>query len=156
MRKKLLTCTLIIISMAILFYHFVHLFSLWSEIPSTIPIHFNTGEPDHWGSKYLLFIMPVVGIVLWFFMGLLARRPEKLNYVHLTEENKHIQYVKAEKLMVFIQYLCLMMFEFANEAFLRNAVGMDSSLPFSIALAFMAICFLAPMYHMFWAAMLKH
>ncbi|QHE60455.1 DUF1648 domain-containing protein [Rossellomorea vietnamensis] len=156
MRKKLLTCTLIIISMAILFYHFVHLFSLWSEIPSTIPIHFNSRAPDHWGSKYLLFIMPVVGIVLWFFMGLLARRPEKLNYVHLTEENKHIQYVKAEKLMVFIQYLCLMMFEFANEAFLRNAVGMDSSLPLSIALALMAICFLAPMYHMFWAATLKH
>ncbi|MCR8848060.1 DUF1648 domain-containing protein [Rossellomorea sp. SC111] len=155
MRNELLKCTLIIISITILFYHIVHLFSLWSEVPRTIPIHFSKGEPDQWGSKYLLFIMPVVSILIWFFMGLLAKRPEKLNYVNLTEENKHRQYVKAEKGMVVIQYLSLMIFEFANEAFLRNAVGMDSSLPFSIALALMAICFLAPIYHLFWAARLK-
>ncbi|MGE6753720.1 DUF1648 domain-containing protein [Rossellomorea sp. NPDC071047] len=156
MRKDPLKLTLIIISTTILLYHTFHLFYLWSEIPNTIAIHFSKGEPDHWGSKYFLFIMPIVSILTWFLIGLLVKKPEKLNYVNLTEGKKKIQYVKAEKVMVLIQYMGAVTFLFANEAFLRNAVGMESRLPFSIALTLLCICFIAPIYHLFWAATLKN
>ncbi|MGM0840194.1 MAG: DUF1648 domain-containing protein [Bacillota bacterium] len=155
MRNEPLKITLIIISTTILFYHTFHLFYLWSEIPNSIAIHFSKGEPDHWGSKYTLFIMPIVSILTWFLIGLLVKKPEKLNYVHLTEENKEIQYVKAEKVMLVIQYLGSLSFVFTNEAALRNAVGMESGLPFSIAIVLLCICFVAPIYQLFWAATLK-
>ncbi|MFI8575331.1 DUF1648 domain-containing protein [Rossellomorea aquimaris] len=156
MRNEPLKLTLILLSTTILLYHTFHLFYLWSEIPDTIAIHFSKGEPDQWGSKYFLFIMPIVSILIWFFIGLLAKKPEKLNYVNLTEENKKVQYVKAEKVMVFIQYMGAVTIIFANEAFLRNAVGMESGFPFSIAIVLLAICFMAPIYHLFWAATLKN
>lgn len=156
MRNEPLKFTLILLSTTILLYHTFHFVYLWSEIPDTIPIHFSKGEPDQWGSKYFLFIMPIVSILTWFLIGLVANKPEKLNYVHLTEGNKKIQYVKAEKVMVLIQHMGAVTFLFANEAFLRNAVGMESRLPFSIALVLLAICFIAPIYHLFWAATLKN
>ncbi|MHA7136664.1 DUF1648 domain-containing protein [Rossellomorea arthrocnemi] len=156
MRNEPLKLPLILLSTTILLYHTFHLFYLWSEIPDTIAIHFNKGEPDQWGSKNILFIMPIVSTLIWFLIRLLAKKPEKLNYVNLTEGNKKIQYVKAEKVMVLIQYMGAVTFIFANEAFLRNAVGMESRLPFSIALGLLCICFIAPIYHLFWAATLKN
>ncbi|MEI2664121.1 DUF1648 domain-containing protein [Rossellomorea sp. LJF3] len=155
MKKETLKWILIIISTTTLFYLILHLIILWSEIPNTIPIHFSNGKPDHWGSKYFLFIMPAVSLVTWFLIGLVVNKPEKLNYVNLTEENKQIQYVRAEKGMLLLQYLGSMVFVFASEAALRNAVGMEGTLPLSIAISLLAICILAPMYHLFWAAMLK-
>jgi Protein of unknown function (DUF1648) len=156
MRNEPLKLTLIIISTTILLYHTFHLFYLWSEIPNTIAIHFSKGEPDQWGSKYFLFIMPIVSILTWFLIRLVAKKPEKLNYVNLTEGNKEIQYAKADKVMVLIQHLGSITFIFANEAFLRNAVGMESRLPFSMAIVLLCICFMAPIYHLFWAATLKN
>ncbi|WRP07441.1 DUF1648 domain-containing protein [Rossellomorea aquimaris] len=156
MRNEPLKLTLILISTTILFYHTFHLLYLWSEIPNTIAIHFNKGEPDHWGSKYILFIMPIVSVLTWLLIGLLVKKPENLNYVNLTEENKEIQYIKAKKVMLVIQYLGSLTFVSANEAALRNAVGMDSRLPFSIAVVLLCICFIAPIYHLFWAATLKN
>ncbi len=147
--------TLIIISTTTLIYHAFHIFSLWSEIPNTIAIHFSKGEPDHWGSKYFLFLMPIVSILTWFLIGFLAKKPEKLNYIHLTEENKNRQYGKAERVLVLIQYLGSLIFVFANEAFLKDAVGMKSGLPYSITMVLLVICLVAPIYHLFWAATLK-
>lgn len=156
MRNEPLKFTLIIISTPILLYHAFHLFYLWSEIPNTIAIHFRKGEPDQWGSKYILFIMPVVSIITWFLIGLVVKIPEKLNYVNLTEGNKEIQYARAEKVMVIIQYMGAVTFIFANEAALRNAVGMESGLPFSMAIVLLCICLITPVYHLFWAATLKN
>ncbi|MGG1629530.1 DUF1648 domain-containing protein [Rossellomorea sp. NRS-1567] len=156
MRNEPLKLTLILISTTILLYHAFHLFYLWSEIPDTIAIHFSKGEPDQWGSKYILFIMPIVSILTWFLIGLFVKKPEKLNYVNLTEENKEIQYIKVKKVMLVIQYLGTITFAFTNEAALRNAVGMESGLPSSIAIVLLCICFIAPIYHLFWAATLKN
>ncbi|MBW3112422.1 DUF1648 domain-containing protein [Bacillus sp. MCCB 382] len=143
------------ISTTILIYHAFHLFSLWPEIPATIAIHFSHGEPDYWGSKYILFLMPIVSLLIWFLIGFLVRNPEKLNYIHLTEENENIQYEQAERVLVLIQYLGSLTFVFSNEALLHEAVGMESSWPFSIAIVLLGICFVTPIYHLFWAATLK-
>ncbi|RCW76945.1 DUF1648 domain-containing protein [Saliterribacillus persicus] len=126
MKTKSLKSTLIIISTAIFLYHAFHLLYLWSDIPNQIAIHFSSGKPDNWGSKFILFIMPAVSVLIWYLMGLLVKNPEKLNYINLTEENKEIQYSKAEKVTLLIQYLGSIAFIFANEALLRNSVEMGS------------------------------
>ncbi|MDX8342551.1 MULTISPECIES: hypothetical protein [Bacillaceae] len=78
-----------------------------------------------------------------------------MNYIHLTEENENIQYEQAERVLVLIQYLGSLTFVFSNEALLHEAVGMESSWPFSIAIVLLGICFVTPIYHLFWAATLK-
>ena len=156
MRTRSFKLTLIIISSAIVIYHGFNLIYLWSDIPNQIAIHFSNGEPDNWGSKFILIIMPIVSVLIWFFMGLIVKKPEKLNYVNLTEDNKKTQYSKAKKVTLLIQHFGSMTFIFANEALLRNAIGMESNLPFSIAIVFLAICFISPIYLLFWSTTLKY
>jgi hypothetical protein len=156
MKNKPLKFTLIIISTSILIYHGFNIFHLWSDIPNQIAIHFSNEQPDNWGSKYFLFIMPIISFFFWLLIQILIRKPEKLNYVNLTEKNKEIQYLKAEKVMLLIQYLGSITFIFANEAFLRSAVGMETTLPLSIAIVLLAVCIISPLYLLFWGATLKY
>jgi hypothetical protein len=156
MKNKPFKFTLIVISTSILFYHGFNLFHLWSDIPNKIAIHFSNDQPDNWDSKYFLFIMPIVSVFFWLLIQILVRKPEKLNYVNLTEKNKEIQYLKAEKVMLLIQYLGSITFIFANEAFLRSAVGMETTMPLSIAIVLLAICIISPLYLLFWGATLKY
>ena len=158
MKYRSLNLRLIIISTAIFIfiYHGFNLIYLWSDIPNQIAIHFSNGKPDNWGTKFILFIMPIISVLIWFFMGLLVKSPEKLNYVNLTEDNKKNQYSKAEKVTLLIQYFGSTTFILANEALLRNAIGMESTLPFSIAIILLAMCFIAPIYLLFWSATLRY
>lgn len=153
MRLKII---LLIISFAIFCYHMFNIFYLWTDIPDSIAIHFTNDMPDNWGPKYILFIMPIFGAIIWFLLGLLVKHPEKMNYINLTEANKEIQFSKTAKVMILIQHLSFIAFILANEALLKSAVGIDSSLPLIMSLTVLAICLLAPIYLLIWAATLKY
>ncbi|WP_176474101.1 DUF1648 domain-containing protein [Niallia circulans] len=148
--------TLVIISISILCYHIFKLFYLWADIPERIAIHFTNDTPDNWGPKYILYIMPILGIFFWFLMGLLVKKPEKMNYINLTGANKEIQFSRTSKVMILIQNISFLSFILANEALLRYSVGIDSSLPFIISLTLLAICCIAPIYLLIWASTLKY
>ncbi|WP_449536333.1 DUF1648 domain-containing protein [Ferdinandcohnia sp. Marseille-Q9671] len=156
MKIKHFKVTFLIISIFVFCYHILNLFYFWPDIPERIAIHFTNDTPDNWGPKYILYIMPVLGIFIWFLIGLVGKRPEKLNYVNLTEANKEIQFARTEKVLILIQNLSFISFLLANEAMLRNTVEMDSSLPFILSLTLLAICFIAPIYLFIWASTLKY
>jgi hypothetical protein len=155
-RNKPFKITFSIISISIFCYHIFNLLSLWTTIPDSIAIHFTNDTPDNWGSKYILFIMPILSIFVWFLIGILVKKPEKLNYVNLTEVNKEIQFSRAEKVMILIQNFSFLFFILANEAFLRYSVGMESNIPFVTSLTLLALCLIAPIYLLIWAATLKY
>jgi len=148
--------TLIIISTSVFIYHGINLIYLWGDIPNQIAIHFSGGSPDNGGPKTILFILPVISFLFWISIGLLIRNPEKLNYVNLTEENREVQYSKVGKGMLLIQNFGFIFLILVNEAILNNAVGEEFSLPFTIAIALLVMCFLIPFYLLFWAATLKY
>ena len=156
MRNKPFKITILIISIFIFCYHVFNLFSLWSTIPERIAIHFMNDMADNWGSKYFLLIMPIVSIFVWYLIGLLVKKPEKMNYINLTEANKEIQFSRTEKVMILVQNFSFLFFIFANEAFLRSTVEMESNIPFIISLSLLALCFIAPIYLLIWAATLKY
>lgn len=156
MKHKGFKTILLIISIVIFGYHIFNLISLWSSIPDRIAIHFTNDTPDNWGPKYALLIMPIISLLAWFLIGLLIKNPEKLNYVNLTEANKEIQYSRATKLLILIQHLSFLVFIFANEVFLNFSIGTNYSLPFIISLTLSAICLIAPIYLLIWAATLKY
>lgn len=81
-------------------YAIYMLVSYWSKIPETVAIHFTlSGEPDQWGSKKWLFIMPIMAISVYIFITVVDRISPSINYPWpLTPENAHRQYFIARTL----------------------------------------------------------
>ena len=64
-------------------YSFVSL----TTLPSEVPIHFNfAGEADGWGSKYVLLVLPLIGIVTVLALEAVEKRPHIHNYPHYVNE----------------------------------------------------------------------
>lgn len=74
----------------------------WQQLPERIPTHFGlSGEPDAWGGKGTLVILPIVGLILYVSMMALARVPHIYNYpVTITERNAEAQYRLGRKLLL--------------------------------------------------------
>lgn len=73
----------------------------WSDLPQRIPMHFDfSGQPDAWGSKGMLVVLPIILLVLYALLTLLARVPHVYNYpVAITPENARTQYRLARSLI---------------------------------------------------------
>ncbi|MFB9860016.1 DUF1648 domain-containing protein [Salinicoccus siamensis] len=155
MKVKSFKSVFYIISSIILVYHLVNLFLFWPNMPDRIAIHFTMGEPDNWGSKYFVLIMPTIGLLMWWLIGLLTKHPEKLNYINLTEKNREKQYNMSEKIMTLIQNLVLIASILANESLIRHAVGIENNVFNFLPLFLTGIMVLAVFYNLIWAARLK-
>lgn len=90
-------------------------------LPDEVPIHFNMkGEPDNWGSKYFIFILPLIALVPCGLMEMLERFPHMHNYPkRLNEQNAEAFYrnsvqtsnlMKNAILIIFSLILCDMVF----------------------------------------------
>lgn len=86
------------------FYVF-YMVTVWPGLPERIPTHFNSyGQPDAYGSKYSLLILPVLSIGIYFLFTFLNRRPNTFNYpVQITDENRDRQYRLAREMMSFLK-----------------------------------------------------
>lgn len=156
MRKKLgWVKVLMFLSISALVSHWIHIISVWTDIPDRIAIHFTNDEPDHWGSKYVLLVMPVIALLVWWLLGKLTKHPEKFNYIHLTDKNRNKQYKMAGNMMAIIQNLALLLFIFANEAFLRSAIRTDDDIFFILSIVSLVLMLLVILYNVIWAARLK-
>ncbi len=57
--------TRLIFSLVFVFLPFLYLASIYGSLPEQIPIHFDwKGQPDGWGPKYLLWLLPTVMVPL--------------------------------------------------------------------------------------------
>ncbi len=46
----------------------------WGDVPDRVPTHFNAaGRPDAWGSKASLWLLPVIGVVSFGSLTVIAR-----------------------------------------------------------------------------------
>ena len=90
-----------IISVASIIAGVILLIVFWLKMPETVPIHFNVkGEPDGWGSKYTLIILPIIAIGLFALLTFLEGKPHVYNYlIPITEQNAQIQFTLARMMM---------------------------------------------------------
>lgn len=85
----------------------------YGKLPETIPIHFNfAGEPDAYGNKLYLLVLPVLALVMFVLMSVIPKLNLNYNYsVKITEENREIQkklsegFLKTTKFSVLIVFL---------------------------------------------------
>ncbi|HZG59822.1 MAG TPA: DUF1648 domain-containing protein [Anoxybacillus sp.] len=68
---------------------------IWPQLPETIPRHFNfKGEPDGFGGKGYILVLPFVGLGLFILITLLNQIPNAFNYPdNVIEEQKQQLYV---------------------------------------------------------------
>ena len=141
--------------LAVLVVHFIFLFVEWGNLPNDIAIHYTDGQADRFGSKYILFILPVISLAAWLILGFLKRRPESYTYFNLTDKNKDFQYMKGRRMMTHMQYLASISIIFMNLAFLKEAAGEDHIIQLIIAVILIGLCFLLPIFFLIWSARLK-
>jgi len=66
--------------------HFVYVISIYSSLPDTIAIHFDTlGNPDGYGNKKFALVIPAINLLLTFFMWGIAKNP---NFANSMRANK--------------------------------------------------------------------
>lgn len=89
---------------------------LWhfKSLPETIPTHFDaSGTVDGTGSKYTLFILPGLGTLIFFGLGVLTNVPHILNYtVKITPENAAEQYERASRMLRYLKMVIQLVFAF--------------------------------------------
>ncbi len=113
----------------------------FSDLPESIPTHFNgAGEADGFGEKTNIFVLPIIGTILFIGMTMLNKNPHIFNYPKtITNENALNQYSNATRMIrvlkltiVFVFGLILFMtLQFTN----GNADGLGTwFLPLTISL----------------------
>ena len=91
-------------------------FTVWSysKMPDIILVHSNgAGEPNDYGSKSTIILLPVIATVIFCAMTLIIRYPHIFNYpVKLTEENIVKQYTIATRLIRVLKTSLVIIFSF--------------------------------------------
>lgn len=74
---------------------FIYVMLIWSELPETIPRHFNfKGEPDGFGGKGFILVLPFTALGIFILTTLLSQIPDAFNYPYnVTEEQKQRLYI---------------------------------------------------------------
>lgn len=82
------------------------------HLPATVPIHFGlSGQPDAWGSRLLLLLLPGIASVLYVLLSLLSRVPHWYNYpLVITPANAEFQYLLARRLLLVMKAVIVWLF----------------------------------------------
>ena len=84
----------------------------YNSLANTIPTHFGLkGEADGWGSKSVIFLLPVINILLFTGLTILNKYPHKFNYpVKVTEENAILLYNKGTRFLRILKVSVVLLF----------------------------------------------
>lgn len=130
-------------SLSILFLLGIYAFIIvnWSEIPDRVPTHFNfAGEPDGWGGKGSVLILPIIATFLFKTMFILGKFPHIHNYpVEVTPENAEGIYRISRKMLIVMNFLMTFFlsigaFEMVNVAQGKEGLGMWYMIGFFVSI----------------------
>jgi uncharacterized membrane protein len=115
----------------------------YSSLPDTIPSHFNAaGQPDDYGGKGTLWMLPATGLFFFILMTIVEQFPQIYNYpVEITEENAERQYRNAVRLIRLLKTLILIIFSFLSFKTIQTAAGKSSGLGKAFLPVFLLITF---------------
>lgn len=99
----------------------------WPDLPERLPMHFDlAGDPNRWGPRGELFVLPTIGLVLLVGMNILSRVPHVYNYlVVITEENAPRQYRLAVRLIQSLNILLQSLFAVIAWIVIRASQGLS-------------------------------
>jgi uncharacterized membrane protein len=97
----------------------------YNILPQTIPTHFNAvGNIDAYGSKMTIFLLPLIGSVIFITLTIVNRFAHVFNYpVKITTENAKIQYTVAVRMMRYLKLSLVIIFTFISVWTINAAKG---------------------------------
>jgi uncharacterized membrane protein len=123
----------------------------YSKLPETIPVHFNvTGTADGFGGKSTIFMLPVLGTVLFIGITILNRYPHVFNYpVKITPENALKQYTMAQRLLRVLKFSVIVIFTLISWFTARAAIENSERITAWLTPLMMALVFIPMGYYIF-------
>ncbi|WP_323788129.1 DUF1648 domain-containing protein [Psychroserpens sp.] len=102
----------------------------YSELPDTIPSHFNAkGEVDGYSGKSMLWLIPAIGFVLFVGLYILNKFPHMHNYmVNITEENALKNYRFSTRIVRFTNLFLMLTFGIITYSIVDSASGNNSKM----------------------------
>jgi len=102
----------------------------FTHLPENIPSHFNfAGKADDYGGRFTVFLLPVIGTVLFVLLTVLNKYPHIFNYpVKITPENALKNYSMAARFIRYLKFALLLLFIFINYFTIQTAMGESSGL----------------------------
>jgi uncharacterized membrane protein len=113
--------------MAFLFLVFQIILPLiyYNHLPERIPVHFNgAGQPDGYGSRSTLWILPATSLFLYLLLTILEAFPYIYNFpVEITPDNAVTQYTLATRLIRILKTVLLIIFSFISYKTIKTSTG---------------------------------
>ncbi|MGH7453559.1 MAG: DUF1648 domain-containing protein, partial [bacterium] len=96
-----------------------------SSLPQVIPTHFGiSGEPDGWGGKSTLWVLPMLSLVIYIGLTILSRYPHVYNYLWLiTPQNAKVQYQNSRQMIILLKTEIVWLFVYIVWQTIQTALG---------------------------------
>jgi len=117
--------TLEIAGWMLLLLFWLSILVFYYEIPYKIPTLFNlAGQPDSYGSRATMLILPLIGTLLYARLTILNRYPHVFNYpVAITDQNAERQYTIATRLVRYLKFVIVVVFSIIAIISFQTASG---------------------------------
>jgi uncharacterized membrane protein len=101
------------------------LFTSYSELPEQVPVHFGAGgEPDRFGSREVLWLLPGINAALFLLLATVARYSRSYNVPwRVPEESRTRQFRLARTLVVGMQVYVAGVLTYITWQTVRVALG---------------------------------
>lgn len=95
----------------------------YGRLPATVPTHFGfSGEPDGWGSKNAILLLPGIWLAIYVLLTVIGRFPWIYNLpVEITEKNALYEYSLARRMLVFMKTEMGVSFAYLEYTMIRAA-----------------------------------
>ena len=109
---------------------FVYLALNWTAMPATVPSHFGiNGQPDAWGPRWNLFLLPALALVIVSLLSVGKRFPNHFNYpVRITEENRERQRELGLELIDELRFIVATLLGYISIQQMRTALNQTNGL----------------------------
>ena len=119
-----------LICIALLIIMWAYAFIEYSTLPDIIPTHFNSaGIADNYGSKSTIFIMPVIGSLVYLLLFIVNMYPHIHNYsVNITLENALKNYRFSTRFLRTVNVLMCLLFAYITYHIVESATSSETGI----------------------------
>ncbi len=112
-------------------------------LPERIPRHYGIdGQPDAYSGKWIIWTLPLLGLIIYAGLTILNRFPHIFNYPQtITNENAGKQYKIATQLLRLLKAILLAIFVYLIISTIQSALGNRDGLGFWFLPLFLVLIF---------------
>lgn len=113
-----------IITLIILFAGLIYTIYNYKKLPDVVATHFNlNGQPNGWGRKGTIFILPIISIIIYSILAILSKYPSIYNFpCKVTYENKERLYNTGQNMITIMNAEIVILFVYIEYNIVKSAI----------------------------------